>query len=309
MTDRAQPALSQQPDNLRGIIYMLVAGAAFAVSDAAVKLATERLPLGEVIVLRGLVASAVILTLASRQHRATELRLLASPPVLLRTIGEIGATVFYLSGLQRLPLANAAAILQLLPFTTTLAAGWALGERIGRLRWLAIGVGFAASLLILRPGAAGDTLGVALALLSVGFLTLRDVATRRVPQHLSTLTITALTTVAVTAAGLVMSLGQSWIMPDLMAMLLVTTSGLSILLAFFSIANAMRYGEAGVVAPYRYSVMIYALLLGLAIWGHIPDLLTLVGVAILVVTGIAMFGIDRRARSGRGNRRVTPAPH
>lgn len=309
MTDRAPPALAQHPDNLKGILYMLVAGAAFAVSDAAVKLATERLPLGEVIVLRGLIASAVILTLASRRSRSGELRLLASPPVLLRTIGEIGATVFYLSGLQRLPLANAAAILQLLPFTTTLAAGWALGERIGRRRWLAIAVGFAASLLILRPDAAGDALGVGLALLSVGFLTLRDVATRRVPQHLSTITITALTTLAVTGAGFVMSLSQSWVRPDPMALLLVTVSGLSILLAFFSIANAMRFGEAGAVAPYRYSVMIYALILGLVIWGHLPDALTLVGVAVLVATGIVMFGFDRRLRSGRGKRSVTPAPH
>ena len=124
-------------------------------------------------------------------------------PVALRVVGEVGGTVSFLAAIVHLPLANTAAILQALPLAITLGAALIFGEPVGWRRWLAIAAGFVGVLIIVRPGMAGFNQFSLLALVSVAFCAVRDLATRRIPAQIPSLFITLLTTVTVTTAGAV----------------------------------------------------------------------------------------------------------
>src|SRR5689334_17837552 len=179
---------------------MVGATAAFTLNDTITKSVTSELNIGEIIVVRGLFAMVLIASFAAWRGALRPVSTLFIRPVGLRVIGEIGGTLTFLSAIAHMPLANAAAIFQALPLIITLGAALIFGEPVGWRRWLAIAIGFVGVLIIVRPGTAGFNEFSLLALLSVAFCTLRDLATRRIPTEIPSLFI-ALTTLTVTTGG------------------------------------------------------------------------------------------------------------
>ena len=177
---------------------------AFTLNDTLVKAAiNDGVPLYQVIALRGIVAGLGLCLIAWRQNGTLTLwpagrdRLFLA----LRTVGELGATWSFLVALTHMPLANLSAILQSLPLVVTLVAALVLGERIGWRRMLAIVVGFVGVMIIIRPGAADFDRWSVLGLVSVAFVVLRDLATRKFSHALPS------TTGAIWAAFTVLTLG------------------------------------------------------------------------------------------------------
>ena len=168
--------------NLYGSLFMAAAMASFTMNDTITKAVSSELNIGEILVIRGGVAIVLVTALASYRRALRSFRALLIWPVGLRVVGEIGGTLTYLAAIAQMPLANASAIFQALPLVITLGAALVFGEPVGWRRWLAIAAGFIGVLVIVRPGSEGFSHAALLALASVGFCAVRDLATRPSPS-------------------------------------------------------------------------------------------------------------------------------
>jgi len=282
---------------------MLAAMAGFTCSDACIKLAGEALPLGQAILIRGLIASPLVIALAWRAGALPSPAVLASPSLRVRTFGEVASTFLYLAALLRLPLANITAINAATPLMTAAGAHLFLGERVGPRRWTAILLGLAGVLVMVRPGFAGFTPWSLVALAAVLLIALRDLATRRLPDHVPSLAVVAVTTVSVTLLGLGLSAFETWAPVTPAALGLLALGALFLISGYIFITLAMRAGEVAVVAPFRYSSLIWAPILQLAVFGDPLDGATLIGGGVIVAAGLyALWAERRRARMAEAGR-------
>jgi drug/metabolite transporter (DMT)-like permease len=281
-------------DNRRGILMMIGASTAFIASDTLVKLAAESLPIGQIIFLRGLMVAPLLLGFGLYVSGRRVFEPIRHRIVWWRTFGEVGATALYLSALAHMPIANSTAILQVVPLAVTAAAAIVLGEKVGIRRWTAISVGLAAVILIVRPGAEGFNVWSVAALASVAFIVLRDLASRVLPNSLPISGVTGLSATIVTLFGAAMLPFGGW--NPLTPALFITVFGSAVALAFgyVLIVLAMRNGEISVVAPFRYIILLWAILAQILVFAAWPDALTLVGSAILVMTGLYTLYRERK---------------
>lgn len=286
-------------DNVRGALLMMGSMAAFGINDALVKLASADLGLFQIILLRGAGASVLILLLAWRLGAFRVLPARRDWGILaLRMVGEVGGTLCFLTALFHMPIANATAILQALPLAVTLAAALFLGEAVGWRRYLAIAVGFAGVMIIVRPGAEGFNLHTLYALGSVGFVVVRDLATRCLSRSVPSMLAASLTAVVIMMAGaLGVAVTGEWTPVEATAGWVLASSAVFIFMGYLLSVMTMRAGDIGFIAPFRYSNLIWALLLGLFVFAEIPDPQMLIGAAIVVGTGLYSFHRERvRAR-------------
>jgi drug/metabolite transporter (DMT)-like permease len=277
-------------DNTRGIIFMALAMATFTVNDSFMKAATQLLPLSQAIVIRGVMTLAALLVLA-RMMGVRTLRVAKVDRKLLgwRTLAEVGGTITFLTALQHMQLANLSAILQSLPLAVTLGAVIALKEPVGWRRMTAIGVGFLGVLLIVRPGTEGFNIWAVVALISVAFVVVRDLATRQFSGALPSVTIAIYTAVAVTLMGVAGLAIEDWGPVPLVAFAMLAGAATMLIMGYLFIVMAMRVGDVAIVAPFRYSALIWAILIGWLVFGEIPKGLTLLGAAIVVATGLYTY--------------------
>lgn len=280
------PIANTSSDNLRGCIYMLLAMASFALGDTILKLVNSVLPLSQILVIRGLFAFVMLFALALLFRQLRSPRTVLSGAFFLRLFGEVLATLFFLTALFNMPMANAAAILQALPLTVSLGAAYFFGEAIGWRRITAILVGFAGVLLIVQPGYEGFTIYSIYCLIAVCATTLRDLATRRLPSHIPSLFVSLVTVFVIVLIGLIMSIFEDWQPVSAREIGALGVASLFLMSGFFSIISAMRVGEVGVVTPFRYSVLIFAVVLGYLIFDEWPNALTITGSVIVVASGL-----------------------
>lgn len=273
---------------------MAAAMAGFTMNDAITKAVSSEMNFGEIMLVRGVVAIALIAALAWHQGAMRPLRTLVMKPVALRVAGEVLGTVTFLAAIVHLPLANTAAIFQALPLAVTLGAALMFGEPVGWRRWLAIFVGFIGVLIIVRPGVEGFNQFSLFALVSVVFCAVRDLATRRIPAHVPSLFITLVTTVTVTIAGaaIIVPLG-GWTAPSPRALGLLTLAAVLLLIGYQCVIMALRSGDISAVAPFRYSALLWAMLLGYLVFGDVPDALMVTGATIIVLSGLYAFYRER----------------
>jgi drug/metabolite transporter (DMT)-like permease len=273
---------------------MMVSMAGFTVNDALVKLASTEMNMGQVMLVRGFFASVLIAALAWHKGVLHKPRLLLNPMVILRSASELGATIFFLIALAHLPIGNISAILQALPLVVTMGAALFLAEPVGWRRWLSIGIGFIGVLIIIRPGFEGFSIYSVSVLVSVLCGTIRDFSTRAVPKEVPTLLVSVMTAVIVTLAGaaLVHPLGGWTPMAAWETGALAVAAGL-LLVGYQFIIMAMRTGDISFIAPFRYTALLWALLLGYLIFNDVPDLPMIVGSAVIVASGLYMLYRER----------------
>jgi S-adenosylmethionine uptake transporter len=296
-------------DNTRGALLMMASMAAFTFNDALVKTLGPDVPLFQMLFLRGVMASVLIWALA-RGLGKLHWRLPGHDWGLVgrRTLSEIGAAYFFITALYHMPIANVTAVLQILPLPVTLGAALVFGETVGWRRGLAIAAGFCGMLLIVRPGPDGFDHYAIYALVAVGFVTLRDLATRRMSAGVPPLTVTLLASVGVMLFAGCASLGTEWVGLQLRQWMLLAGAAVFILGGYLFSVLVMRVGEISFIAPFRYSSLLWALLLGYLVFGEWPDALTLTGAAIVVGAGVFTLIRGRRLsqvgdlrRSGRSD--------
>jgi S-adenosylmethionine uptake transporter len=284
-------------DNSRGVFLMMAAMASFTLNDACMKAVGEELPLFQAILLRGVLTSLLLLALARAMGGLRfDLPRRDWGLVGLRTVGEIGAAYFFITALFHLPLANVTAIIQTIPLAVTLAGALFLREPLGWRRFTAILVGFGGVLLIVRPGTEGFTVYSVYALVSVVFVTLRDLATRRLSPGVSSFTVALSSAAGVALFGGAGALTQEWVPVSPEAGLLLAGASLFIVGGYMFSVMVMRVGDLATVAPFRYTSLLFALLLGLVFFGEWPTGLTLLGAAIVAGSGIYTLLRERHLR-------------
>ena len=283
--------------NRRGIIGMSIAMGLFITNDALVKLVSASLPGPQLICIRGLFASALMLVVCQslgafkRNPDTGELPIaqLLNGPLLFRASLDAGASLVYLTSLFHLPLPNATAINSATPMIIILMAVVAFNEKVGLGRWLAILVGFVGVLLIVQPAASGFNGWALLALFGTLLHSGRDLMTRVIPPRIPSLIITLSTVLSVCLLSGSISLYQGWQPVNARHLALLACASVLLSGAYFLLIGAMRGGDISVISPFRYTALLFALALGWLFWGDVPNLLALTGIALLVGAGLFLL--------------------
>ena len=273
--------------NARASLLMSASMAAFVINDAMTKHLSASINMGQVMFMRGLFATAFIFLLAWRAGVLRRVSGVFSWPVIIRALCDIAATVTFLVALARIPLGNASAILQALPLAVTMGASLYLHEPVGWRRWSAIALGFVGVTIILRPGPGGFDGNSLLIVATVFFCAVRDIATRLVPAHVPSLQVSAMTSASVTLTGaLITGPMGGWRPMDAEILGYVAAAAGFVVAGYLTIIMAMRCGEVSAAAPFRYTALVWALVLGYVAFGEVPDMMMIVGASIVVASGL-----------------------
>lgn len=284
-----------QADNLRGSLLMVASMAGFAVEDMFLKAAAATLPVGQILMIFGffgmLAFGAMVLRRGERLVHPAMLTL----PVLARAGCEVAGRMFYTLALALTPLSSTTAILQAAPLVVVSGAALIFGERVGWRRWLAIAAGFCGVMVILRPGLEGFSPASLLAVAGMLGFAGRDLATRAAPADVSNLQLGAWGfAMVIPTGGILLLLWGGAVLPGAVASAQLGGAVLFGVAAYYALTAAMRVGEVSAVTPFRYTRLVFALILAMAVFGERPDIPTLAGSAIIVAGGLYTLWRSRR---------------
>lgn len=284
--------------SLRAALLMVLAMAAFACEDALLKGLSGRIPTGQLLAVIGFAGMAVFGLWIAFSPEGLRLRNLLRPQVALRNLCEGVCAITFVTALATGDLSIASAILQAQPLLMTLGAALFLGEQVGWRRWMSIAVGFAGVLLIVKPGTAAFEFSSVLAIIAVVTLAVRDLVTRRLPPEVGSGLLSAGAFGSMGVAGLVLlAVGaQQPIAPSAGQGALMAATLCFGLLGYITMVIATRIAEIAVIAPFRYSRLLFAMLLAVAVFGERPDAATLLGAALIAGAGIYSMWREARLR-------------
>ncbi|MEY4305499.1 MAG: hypothetical protein RIT52_1674 [Pseudomonadota bacterium] len=282
-------------DNTAATLLMVGAMAAFAVEDLFLKRAAMALPPGQVIAMMGLGGAFVFWVMAAfKRQKVLTLRAVKGAP-LVRSLSEAGATMLYITALALIPLSINSALLQASPLVVTMGAALFLGEPVGWRRWTAIGVGFAGVLIVLQPWNDGFQAAGILTVLCVVALASRDLSTRAMPTDIGTFPLVSWAYMALVPAGVILMAigGHALTAIDQTRWFDLAMALVSGLFGYYAVTAATRLGEAAVIAPFRYSRLVFALILAMLFLGERPGPAMLIGATLIIASGLYTFARER----------------
>jgi len=278
------PAARSQNQTLKAIALMIAGAALLSANDAASKYLTQSYPIGQVICLRHAATLLVIVPYIAWVSGWRAARVVQWPGQVFRGLLFLGSAVFMVASLSVLPLSTVVAIVFASPIFVALLSLPLLNERVSAKRWLAVLIGFAGVLVIVRPGSAGFAWVLLLPVVCAFVNGLRDVVTRRLSRSETTISILLCSTVIVMLGGLA-SAPFGWIAVDANSALWFVVAGVCNAGAHFLLIEALRLGEAAAVAPFRYTTLLWATLFGFMLWHEVPSAWVAIGGLLIVVGG------------------------
>lgn len=282
---------------LRAGLFMVLAMGSFVFNDTIVKLVGKSLPVGEIIMIRGAIAMVLIGLICAWQGILPELPRVFQRNVLLRCIFDVLATTAFVTALMHMQIANLTAVLQAVPLAVTLLSMLFLGERVGWQRMTAVIVGFIGVLMIVKPSVTRFETYELLALVIVFGCAIRDILTRRIPGRIPTFLVAFVNAgfVALGGAALALTQGLQWPEPWHIGLLAVAACFLSS--GYLFMVATLRLGELSGTAPFRYSIMVFAIASGILVFHEFPDGIAMIGMAVVVATGL--YAARREALNAR----------
>ncbi|MDA7949075.1 MAG: DMT family transporter [Hyphomicrobiaceae bacterium] len=284
-------------DSMKGVLAMMVATLLLTLNDAVTKLLTEDYSFWQVLALRQLVSLGVVVLYIHWYTGWDAMKITNRTGVALRAVFFVATTVFIVASFSMLPLAFVTAIAFSSPVFVVAFSHFFTSESVGPRRWLAVLVGFVGVLTIVRPGGADFSYVLVLPVLAALTAGIRDVITRGLSRTESSISILFWSNVAVITLALIVTTMIGWQAITPVAALLLLLNGLLNASAHFLIIDALRLGDASLVSPFRYSGLLWAIMLGLVIWGDFPDAWTLLGATLLIASGI--YIIERAPRAAK----------
>ena len=275
---------------------MMMSMACFAVEDTFIKLLSARLPATQILFSVGFGGAFITLVLAIVLKVNMADKILLNKHVVSRTIADLFGALSFTSAMVLIPMSLLASILQATPLFVTLGAAILLGETVGWRRWSAIFVGFLGVIIILQPGYGSFQFASLLGLAAVLCLALRDVITRDMATEIPTLTVTFYACLAMGSAGFIAYpfFGPP-IMPTAYEAVMLICAAIIGLTGYLLLVLATRKGDVSVIAPFRYSRLLFSLGLASLILGEKLTLPILLGGLLVVGSGIYTFGRERRS--------------
>lgn len=283
-------------NNLNGILFVIVSMAAFTMEDMFIKRLSGEMPVGQILILLGIGSGAVFAAVAL--YRGDNLFAPAAwrGVVLLRTVAEGLAAMAFATALSLVDISTVAAVFQALPLVITMGAALFLGEQVGWRRWSAICVGFVGVLLIVRPGFEGFDPSVFLVLFAVLMVAARDLLTRLVDTAVSSAVVSFQAFASMIVAGVLLlafTSGEATAVDRSQALMMLGGIVFGVV-GYYAIVLATRIGDAAAITPFRYSRLLFSILVGVLVFGERPDALTLGGAALIIGSGLYTFVRERR---------------
>lgn len=275
---------------------MLGAGAIFSFTDAVSKVMMADYPVGEVIFFRSVFVLLVTVVAIRWQGGWRQVRIVDWRRQLARGVNIACTGLCFMFALKHVPLADMTAMVFLSPIILTALAPYFLGERVGWRRWTAVGIGFSGVLLIVNPNNDGPLWPLLLAACVPCLTSMRDILTRRLGQTDSPSAMVLISTSCTVIVGAAL-LPFGWVTPDVIGLALFALTGCLQGVAQFLTVYAFVYGEAVVVTPFRYFMLLWATLYGYLFFAHIPQTETFIGAAIVSASGLYIFFRETRLRS------------
>jgi drug/metabolite transporter (DMT)-like permease len=276
-------------DNRRGSLAMSLAMALFIANDALVKQVSATLPGYQLIFIRGLMATALIGIMAHFMGHLQNWRLMRNGRLWLRGAVDAAASMTYLTALFHLPLGNATAINLASPLFITVFAIYYFKERVSFQRGAFILLGFGGVLMVVQPASDGFNVYGLICVAATLLHATRDTLTRVISLHIPVLLITLSTAISVSIGSGLATLTQAWVPVTQTQLLMLLGASVFLSLAYYLLIIAMRSGEMSLVAPFRYSGLLFALLIGYVVWDEVPNLLAWLGIFLLVVSGLMIL--------------------
>lgn len=283
----------------KAILMMVAAAGILTLNDAIAKWLTERYPVGQVLALRGGLVVLLVYSWAMVSGRSAVLRVRSWPLNLSRGGLMAVSTFLFVTSLSLLPIADAIAISFAGPIFATALAALLLSESVGWRRWSAVAVGFAGVVVMVRPTPEMFRIVALIPIVAAFIGALRDIVTRKMGTGgESTLMVLIVSTGIVGFAGL-LTLPFGWV--ALRPLDLVMFAGTSALVALAQglMIESLKYGEVGLVGPFKYTSLVWAVLLGLLVWGDVPGPWTWVGAVLVIASGLYIWHRETVLR-GRG---------
>jgi drug/metabolite transporter (DMT)-like permease len=279
--------LSKSSTQVRGVLAMTAATALLVLNDAIAKQLSEIYPVGQILFWRQAIGAVVLFAVLAMRRELHELRVIDHRGQLVRGVLFVANTFLIVYALSVLPLPVVSVILFSSPIIIAALSGPLLGETITPRRWAAILIGFAGVVVIVRPGGTAFTWLMLLPLAPAITSAVRDIATRRLTRTETSISILFWSNALILPAGLATYLtGSAWQPVTSLVAAWLALNALLNLSAHFLMIHALRIADASLVAPFKYTGLIWAFLLGFAIWGYLPDPWTIAGTALIVVSGL-----------------------
>lgn len=302
-SDPAPSAAALQPraDNLRGLVLMLAAFSVFAGVDIIAKVLAQTIHPVQIVWFRQLGLLAALLVFLALQGRAV-LRTNHIRMQLFRGALAACSAICFIFGLRHVPLADAIAVTFVAPLIVTALGAAVLREPVGLPRWLAVGVGFVGMLIVVRPGTGVFQPAMLFVVTAAFFFALRQIVSRALSASDRTVTTVAYTALGAMAVA-TLPLPAVWQTPG-DARVLMMLAALAILAGSGEILliRALETGQAAVLAPAQYSLLIWGTFYGWMVFGHLPDGWTWAGSAVIIASGLFVLHRERLAARKRAPR-------
>lgn len=282
--------------NRRGITSMVAATVFLVANDVLIKLTSERIPIGQVIVVRGLFATALICMLALANGHLRSAAALLDRTVLLRSLFDVVASVCFLTALANMQIGNVTAITMASPLVMTAIAAVFTIERVGWRRWTAVALGFGGILMIVQPRADAFSGWSLVALTSMCFIVMRDLVTRRLDAAIPSMIVVLANTAMIVVGASALIPFQGWVPMTGIEYLQLAGAAVFVLSGYQLIIDSMRHGEMSLVVPFRYSALVWAILAGLLVWGDLPNPLAFSGICVIVASSLYILHRERVRR-------------
>ena len=281
--------------HLAGILLMVSGMFLFTLNDAIGKWLVADYPVGQILAVRSVAALLILLPYLWRRGLLADLHRIEQPGLQALRMALVVAEValFYLA-VRHLPLADVFMFYLASPIFVTLLSVVFLRERVGPAQWVAVAVGFAGVVLIFPPSAAALTLPALMALAGSFSLALMMILARQLRASNGFHLITLQTSGVALAGAATLPLG--WVMPGPLELALTCLLGIVATTAHFMLNHAVKLAPANVVAPFQYTAIVWAMALGYLVWGDLPTPTALMGAALIVGAGLAIFFHENRAQ-------------
>lgn len=265
---------------------MVLAMSLFVCNDTLMKLAREVYPASQAIALRAIFAIITGFVMVFAMREGGKLMLAFRPVVLLRGLCDAIGALCFIWALGKLPLGNITAIGMASPLVIVVLAVMLGIEKVGWRRTVAVAVGFCGVLIVVRPSADGFSLAAMVALFNSVLVAARDLLTRRIGPDVPSTVISLSATIMVGTLAFGSGLSESWEPIWRVETAYLAAAAILVATASFCIISAFRNTDIGVVSGFRYSIVIFAVIMGYLVWGDVPDGLAIAGIVLIVGSGL-----------------------
>lgn len=284
-------------NNARSCIFMVLAMGAFTIEDMLIKAVSQTVSIGLVLALFGLGGTFIFVFLTKRRREPIFDLNMLSRPVLVRAMCEVVGRIAYALAITLSALSSASAILQATPLMAMIGAAFFFNERIDLKRWVAACVGFVGVLMIIRPGVDSfEAASVFAVIATIGFAG-RDLATRAASSALSNVQLGVYGFCVLIPTGLAMH----WYHPgnvavDGPASIQIIGAVIFGVVAYNALTIAMRTGDVSLVSPFRYTRLLFAMIIGILVFHETPDEFTIAGSVFIVLSGVYILMHHRKSQ-------------